>query len=72
MDLLVSADTGIVDFKVSEEEPPEEFKKLVVAMTGALKEGRSHGEHEECPVIAPPYKNAPSGRERRSFPVGLF
>jgi AAA15 family ATPase/GTPase len=37
-DLFVAADTGIVDFGVSEEEPPEEFKTLVAAMTGALKE----------------------------------
>jgi AAA15 family ATPase/GTPase len=37
-DLLAGADVGIVDFRISEEEPPEEFKKLVAAMAGALKE----------------------------------
>jgi uncharacterized protein len=36
--MLAAADVGIVDFQVAEEEPPEELKKLFLAMTGALRE----------------------------------
>lgn len=70
-DLLVAADTGIVDFKVSEEEPPEDFKKFVAAMAGALKEV-SAGATEDmrnAPLLRHDIKMLHRGEKDGLFPL---
>jgi AAA15 family ATPase/GTPase len=72
-DLLIAADTGIVDFAVAEEEAPERVKKMIAAMQGAIKEVNAEFAEDFASQSLSRHKvmMLHRGENDRSFPLDL-